>query len=84
MLDLSQPHCWHQWRNDGCVPTLATGSQIFLVAQGRFLQGAELRWTMGFPHGLCESAVGSGATKLLGNTMHVCTIGLAIGVLIAA
>ena len=34
VLDLSQSHGWHQWRNDGCIPTLATGSQIFSVAQG--------------------------------------------------
>ena len=29
VLDLSQSHGWHQWRNDGCIPTLATGSHIF-------------------------------------------------------
>ena len=85
VLDLSQSHGWHQWRNDGCIPTLATGSQIFLVAQGRFLPSVELRRMMGFPPGLHDSDCSrSGATRLLGNTMHVCTVGVAIGVLIAA
>ena len=84
VLDLSQSHGWHQWRNDGRIPTLATGSHIFSVAQGRFLERGELRTIMGFPHGLCDDGCSeSASTRLLGNTMHVCTVGLAIGVLTA-
>ena len=57
----------------------------FSVAQGRFLETGELRTIMGFPHGLrdddCSDAA---ATRLLGNTMHVGIVGLAIGILAAS
>ena len=83
VLDLSQSHGWHQWRNDGCIPTLATGSQIFLVRQGQLVPIEDLLVVMGFPSGLHISDFEApDLTKLLGNTMHVGVVGLAIGVLV--
>ena len=83
VLDITQSHGWHQWRHDGHIPTLATGSRIFMVGRGRFVPVEELLVMMGFPSGQRVSDFPPHeVTKLLGNTMHVGIVGLAIGVLI--
>ena len=85
VLDIGQSYGWHQWRNDGVLPTLATGSALFLVAQGRLMKPSELLDVMGFPRGLHDLDHSWGdIVKLIGNTMHVAVVGLAIGALVGS
>lgn len=84
LLDISQSYGWDQWRTDGIVPTLATSSAIFSVGTGRRLTPQHLFALMGFPsthryEDLAPNKLG----MLVGNTMHVASIGFAVSTLLA-
>lgn len=83
-LDISQSYGWDQWRSDGDVPTLATGSAIYAVGGGCRLTSQHLFALMGFPsaHRL-EDFAPNKLTMLLGNTMHVASVGFAVSTLLA-
>ena len=84
VLDISQSYGWDQWRVDGCVPTLATGSAIYAIGAGTRLTPQVLFALMGFPatHQYQDFAPHKVAT-LLGNTMHVSIVGFAVATLLA-
>ena len=84
LLDISQSYGWDQWRPDGIAPTLATGSAIFSIGAGCRLTPQHLFALMGFPSThRYEDVAPSRLTMLLGNTMHVASVGFAASTLLA-
>ena len=83
VLDKSQSHGWHQWRADGCLPTLATSSDLYCTGLGRALTAEEGFLFMGFPEVHDHASFSARDRKrLLGNTMHVGSVGIMLSVLL--
>lgn len=82
--DMSQSWGWDQFRQDGNLPTLATGSKLFSFGLGRFLTPAELFRFMGFPptYNLHEFEDAK-LKQFLGNTMHVAVVGILMSILLS-
>ena len=82
--DMSQSWGWDQCRQDGNLPTLATGSKIFSFGLGRFFTEAELFRIMGFPPTyLFEEFAEQKLKRFLGNTMHVGVVGVLLSILLS-
>jgi hypothetical protein len=84
VLDVSQSFGHHQWRSDGTLPTLGTNSKMFSVGLGRCLDIVDLYRLMGFPpvYDLASRPYNV-SVKLLGNSMHVGTVGTMLTVMMA-
>ena len=47
VLDTTQFPSWCQWRVDGSLPTVSTGSRLYSMYHGRFLSSEEIYHQMG-------------------------------------
>jgi len=80
LADLSQQVSRGAWRDDGNIPTLTTGSQLYSFALHRPILGDECLWMNGFPIESLDLSAHSQAERifLAGNAMSVPVIGAAI------
>jgi hypothetical protein len=84
VFDTSASFGFNQWRNDGTLPTLGTRSRIFACSLGRHINIVDLYRLMGFPpvYDVASRPLGA-SMRLLGNTMHVSTIGVMLAVVMS-
>ena len=79
VLDVSQSIHMCRFRQDGLLPTLSTGSAMFVPRLGRCLALQELYFLMGFPVSQLETQLRDFKPHVLrrfvGNTMHCDVVG---------
>lgn len=82
VFDLTQTYGRHALRWDGLVPTITTGSKLFVMRWGRCLTNLELFAIMGFPIRLYAPHLNvfsdTQLRRFVGNTMHPAMMGVCV------
>ena len=71
ILDKSQSINRSQYRDDGLVPTVCTGSSMFVMGLGRELNAPELAALFGHRDTPFGGQTDASVQRLLGNSMHL-------------